>query len=122
MKLKPDKNFPGRKFAYVTFGTVAQAQAAVMLINSPNFMPGFKAARRPQVHLNKIRIIKGLFQFFQANMYDPNRSGQSESNLGRPNLPYPHTQNSMYVPDISIYYKEVCVFPIAIWTELHIRQ
>ena len=49
MKLKPDKNFPGRKFAYVTFSTVAQAQSAVMLINSPNFMPGFKAARRPQV-------------------------------------------------------------------------
>ena len=49
MKLKPDKNFPGRKFAYVTFSTVAQAQAAVMAINSPNFMPGFKAARRPQV-------------------------------------------------------------------------
>ena len=54
MKLKPDKNFPGRKFAYVTFSTVAQAQAAVMAINSPNFMPGFKAARRPQVMKYKI--------------------------------------------------------------------
>jgi len=57
MKLKPDKNFPGRKFAYVTFGTVAQAQAAVMLINSPNFMPGFKAARRPQVNISHFNEI-----------------------------------------------------------------
>lgn len=82
MKLKPDKNFPGRKFAYVTFGTVAQAQTAVMLINSPNFMPGFKASRRPQ-----------------ANMYDPNRSGQFESNLSRTNLPYPQAQQNIVTPN-----------------------
>ena len=65
MKLKPDKNFPGRKFAYVTFGTVAQAQAAVMLINSPNFMPGFKAARRPQVM--KYIIADNLSDIFCQN-------------------------------------------------------